>query len=178
MKENKQVLRSKEWIFEALTYLMKSKKFQNISISEITNKAGVARLTFYRNYNSKEDIIISEGRKIYEELKEDIKNSNFEDNIIYNSINKVVATFNRYANLFELLLRDNLDYLVMQAFEVEISDMLKNVFGVDNNDKYKVKYYEGALFAIAVEWIKNSREETVDELTDIIFGLVYNKNTC
>lgn len=174
MKENKQVLRSREWIFESLTQLMKDKKFQDISISEITNKAGVARLTFYRNYSSKEDIIISEGRKIYTELKQDISNSNFEDNIVYNSIRKVVLVFNHYADLFELLLRDKLDYLIMQSFEVEISDMLKNIFGVNSNDKYKVKFYEGALFSIAVEWIKNSRQETVDEMTDIIFKLVKN----
>ncbi len=52
--------------------------------------------------------------------------------------------------------------------------MLKNVFGVDGKDRYKAKYYEGALFAIAVEWIKNSREESVDEMTDIIYKLVHN----
>jgi len=174
MKENKQILRSREWIFKALTHLMKNKKFQDISISEITNKAGVARLTFYRNYSSKEDIILYEGRKIYAELKEDIENSNFEDNIVYNSIRKVILVFNHYADLFELLVRDKLEYLIMQSFEVEISDMLKNIFGIDSNEKYKVKFYEGALFSIAVEWIKNSRQETVDDMTDIIFKLVIN----
>lgn len=174
MNENKQVLRSREWIFEALMKLMKKNAFKDISISDITSKAGVARLTFYRNYSSKEDIIIHEGRKIYDKLMKDLNETVFEDNIIYNSIRKIILVFNDYADLFKLLLRDNLDYLIMQSFEIEISNILKNIFGVDNTDKYKVKFYEGALFAIAVEWIKNSREESIDEMTDIIYKLIYN----
>ncbi|MCK5761295.1 MAG: TetR/AcrR family transcriptional regulator [Candidatus Izimaplasma sp.] len=172
MKENKQVLRSKEWIFEALTQIMKNKKFQDISISEIAKKAGVARLTFYRNYNSKEDIIVCRGKRIYAELKENIERNDHGKNTIYSLIRKIVLAFNQYSDLFELLLRDNLDYLVMQSFELEISDILGKVFGVDNDDKYRVKFYEGALFAIAVEWVKNSRKESVDEMTNIIYKLV------
>jgi AcrR family transcriptional regulator len=173
MSENKQAKRSKEWIFEALIKLMKNTPFKDISISNITSKAGVARLTFYRNYSSKEDILIYEGRKIYEKLMEDLNSTVFEDNLIYNSIRKIISVFNDYADLFKLLLRDNLDYLIMQSFEIEISNILKDIFGVDDTEKYKVKFYEGALFAIAVEWIKNSRQESIDEMTDIIYRLVY-----
>jgi hypothetical protein len=104
---------------------------------------------------------------------EDLNSTVFEDNLIYNSIRKIISVFNDYADLFKLLLRDNLDYLIMQSFEIEISNILKDIFGVDDTEKYKVKFYEGALFAIAVEWIKNSRQESIDEMTDIIYRLVY-----
>ncbi|MDE6142426.1 MAG: TetR/AcrR family transcriptional regulator, partial [Bacilli bacterium] len=46
-----------EYIISALFTLMKKKKYEDISITEITNKAGVSRVSFYRNFNSKEDII-------------------------------------------------------------------------------------------------------------------------
>jgi len=39
--------------------IMKRKDFNEISITEITQKAGVSRMAFYRNYKSKEDIIIN-----------------------------------------------------------------------------------------------------------------------
>ena len=48
-------------------------QFIDISISEIAQKAGVARLTFYRNYDSKEDIIIRKTRIIYNELMIDFE---------------------------------------------------------------------------------------------------------
>ena len=48
----------KESITQALLILMESKDFQKITITEIVNKAGVARMSFYRNYDSKEDVIL------------------------------------------------------------------------------------------------------------------------
>ena len=38
---------------------MNEKSFDDITISELTEKAGLARRTFYRNYSSKEEIIIT-----------------------------------------------------------------------------------------------------------------------
>jgi AcrR family transcriptional regulator len=174
MKENIQVTRSKEWIYKALISLLKKNAFRKISIEDITKKAGVARLTFYRNYESKEDILINQGRKVYEKLMADLELGIDEENVTYSSIKKIISVFNDYAELFEVLLENNLEYLIMQSFEVEISHILNRIFGVDKEDKYKVKFYEGALFAIAIEWIKNSREESIDELTNIIYNLIYN----
>jgi len=174
MKENKQVTRSKEWIFTALITLMKKNAFRNISIGDITKKAGVARLTFYRNFESKEDILINQGRKIYEQLMIDLEDGITEENAPYNSIKKIISVFNDYADLFEVLLKNGLDYLIMQSFEIEISTILKRILGIKKDDKYKVKFYEGALFSIAVEWIKNSRKESIEEMTDIIYNLIYN----
>jgi AcrR family transcriptional regulator len=174
MKENRQVTRSKEWIYKALISLLKKNAFRKISIEDITKKAGVARLTFYRNYESKEDILINQGRKVYEKLMADLELGIDEENVTYSSIKKIISVFNDYAELFEVLLENNLEYLIMQSFEVEISHILNRIFGVDKEDKYKVKFYEGALFAIAIEWIKNSREESIDELTNIIYNLIYN----
>ena len=47
----------KECIVKSLVSLMKEKEFKNISITEITKKAGVSRMAYYRNYNFKEDIL-------------------------------------------------------------------------------------------------------------------------
>ena len=47
----------KESLTDALFYLMSKKDFNNIAITELSKKAGVSRLSFYRNFDSKEDII-------------------------------------------------------------------------------------------------------------------------
>lgn len=54
---NSQNLITKESIFTALMILMEKKNFKEISITELTKKAGVSRMAFYRNYNNLEDII-------------------------------------------------------------------------------------------------------------------------
>jgi len=176
MKENVQVARSKEWIYNALMYLLKKNAFRKISIEDITKRAGVARPTFYRNFGSKEDILIDQGRKIYERLMIDLESGMNEGNLRYNSINKMIQVFDEYSELFEVLIKNNLEYLIFQSFEVEISHLLKKIFGFDKEDKYKAKFFEGALFSIVVEWIKNSKTESVEEMTEIIYNLVtFNK---
>ena len=55
--KNRQVQRTKSWIFEALMLLMDEKPYDKITVSDITEKAGIARPTFYRNYSDKADVI-------------------------------------------------------------------------------------------------------------------------
>jgi AcrR family transcriptional regulator len=54
---NRQVQRTRSWIFEALMILMDEKPYEKITVSDITEKAGIARQTFYRNYNDKDDVV-------------------------------------------------------------------------------------------------------------------------
>ncbi len=48
----------KQCIFTALMQLLNQKPFDKIKISEIADRAGVSRMSFYRYYNKKEDILI------------------------------------------------------------------------------------------------------------------------
>lgn len=53
-KNNKIVTES---ITIALIQLMEKKDFCNISITELTKRAGVGRVSFYRNFVDKEDVL-------------------------------------------------------------------------------------------------------------------------
>ena len=57
-KPNRQVERTKSWIFDALMLLMDEKPYDKITVSDIADKAGVARPTFYRNYIDKDEVIL------------------------------------------------------------------------------------------------------------------------
>jgi AcrR family transcriptional regulator len=59
---NKQVARTKGWIFDALMALMDEKPYGKITVSDITEKAGIARQTFYRNYEGKDDVVFEYAR--------------------------------------------------------------------------------------------------------------------
>lgn len=53
-KKNK----SKTIILMAIIFLMKEKEYQDISISEIIDKAEISRSTFYAHFKKKDDIIV------------------------------------------------------------------------------------------------------------------------
>ena len=55
-KKNQSNQLAKECIVTALIQLTEQKPFSAITISELTDRAGVSRMTYYRNYTSKEDV--------------------------------------------------------------------------------------------------------------------------
>ncbi|MDY2792352.1 MAG: TetR/AcrR family transcriptional regulator [Eubacteriales bacterium] len=57
----------KRQITAALLNLLKEKKLADISVSELTEMAGVGRVSFYRNYQTKEDILREESDRLIQE---------------------------------------------------------------------------------------------------------------
>ena len=66
--------RVKESITATLLHLLEKKSISEISITEIITGAGVARASFYRNYASKEDVIITLIDDVLESFRKDIEN--------------------------------------------------------------------------------------------------------
>lgn len=61
----------KECIVTALLKLIYTKPLSAITISELCEKAGVSRMSFYRNYESKEEIFKKRLEEIFEEYRKD-----------------------------------------------------------------------------------------------------------
>jgi len=56
-KPNRQIERTKSWIFDAIILLMDEMPYKKMNVSDICDKAGVARPTFYRYYHDKDDVL-------------------------------------------------------------------------------------------------------------------------
>lgn len=78
--------RVKESITTTLLHLLNEKSISKISISEIISKAGVARVSFYRNYASKEDVITALIADILKSFRE--KHEEIAGTMTYKSIEK------------------------------------------------------------------------------------------
>ena len=74
LKKKKAPPMAKECIFAALVLLMQKKEYDKISVVDISRKAGVSRMTYYRHFTSKEDVleqyIDSVAKSIHEEIVE------------------------------------------------------------------------------------------------------------
>ena len=63
------------YITEALLALLKEKDYQDISITELCEKADVTRTSFYRNFKSKDDILFKRVRAVTNAFLEESKNA-------------------------------------------------------------------------------------------------------
>jgi AcrR family transcriptional regulator len=55
--KNRQVERTRGWIWDALMQLMETQPYEKIRVADITERAGIARQTFYYNYCDKDDVV-------------------------------------------------------------------------------------------------------------------------
>lgn len=113
-----------ESITIALMQLMEKKSFEDISITEITKRAGVGRVSFYRNFESKEDVLRKYLGDITDQFMESRKTLRHESNFT-EYITDLFTHLYQYKELGTLLLKADMFYLVKEKFDY-VFDSLKN----------------------------------------------------
>lgn len=100
---NRQTIRTERNIFNALFRIMQLKNFNTIKVVEIVEEADVARLTFYRHFSSKEDIILKKIKEIIKCINDEL---NTRNNInLKESLHIVINVFEKYISFFTLLIK-------------------------------------------------------------------------
>ena len=60
---------TKQNVVNSLLTLLEEKPMDDITISELTQLAGISRMTFYRNYSCKEDILSEHFKDVLAQYK-------------------------------------------------------------------------------------------------------------
>lgn len=60
VKVDRRVLRTRDTLGDALIALMQEKAFDEITVQEVLDRAGVGRSTFYAHYRDKDDLFLSD----------------------------------------------------------------------------------------------------------------------
>ncbi len=72
--EGKKENLTREYIIKAFEKLLESNDFDKLSVCDIVEKAGVSRMSFYRNFKSKEDLVFQLFDELTKELRTNIIN--------------------------------------------------------------------------------------------------------
>ena len=147
--------RSRTYIADALLSLLKTKKFQDISINDIINKAGVSRMTFYRQFYDKKEVL----KYILDTRTDEYIASHKKDNApIEERILQGVSMILEKKELAKMIIDSDLYYLVVEEF-----------YRVITSDRsYYNSFLVGGLANIFYYYITENRTESAKELTDII----------
>jgi AcrR family transcriptional regulator len=153
---------TKTYIAQSLILLMQKKPYADISISEITVRAGVNRSTYYRNFNSKEDIV-----KFY------INEIDYEYRHVFNKnepykihLERLFTHYLKYKKEFILIYKNNLAYLVLEILN-DFYKPLKKEKTISLEEQVKIYWYNGAVYNSFLRWVSNEMRETPKELSDI-----------
>ena len=148
-------------VIKALLELMQKENFKDITITEITEKAKVSRVTFYRHFNTVEDILIKYFQLTKERYKEQSKLQ-----FIEGERNNDVAILQLF-----LFFKSNLSAtksLISAGLEGELLKFLNDEF--ENNlpvklDKYLAYFVSGALYNVLIHWSQNDCKDSIEEVS-------------
>jgi len=171
---NRQVQRTKSWIFEALMLLMDEKPYDKITVSDIAEKAGVARPTFYRNYNDKDEVVFQyidysfSTELIYAE--NDIKDDKHNNIVLIFDYNYMVKHQKNIKRIISTASIENRIYRELQKYTLSLAERYKEQLSAEEYliCRYKICYQMIGSLRIIFDWFVNDMPMPV---TDIVLML-------
>ena len=158
----------KECIADALLVLLKEKPIEKITVDELTARAGVGRVTYFRSFGSKSEVITFKFIKMWERYAElnDIKVRDrfdldnalpfFEYNYSIRHILKLVYQSGQQEALHESF------YRIMTPPHREM----------DTQSAYREKFYAHGLYGLLDAWVRRDFRETPEEMAELIRRIV------
>lgn len=153
---NPSALRSQTEITEALISLMHKYPYNEISVKQIILEARLARKTFYRNFASKDDVLMSLIRRI---LREYFETVSYEKG---NMLPTVFSVADKHRDLLMLLDKNDMLYVTLTCFNEylpvlrsqrlsELDHSIKAFGGAD--PMYLMALNSGAVWNVLALWI-------------------------
>ena len=157
-------------IRDSLFTLLEDRPIEKISITEIVALAGVSRMSFYRHYQTKEEIIITYIRDTFEQYIDTIKSQNFDSFELASGLffrffkenhGNVLSLINN--ELFHLFLPVFSGFL--QTFN-QVFDQSPDI--PERHLKFYYSYNAGGLLNLVHEWMKNGMLESEADMSQIL----------
>lgn len=159
----------KNYISTALLLLMEQHDYQSITITDIAKKAGVSRMTYYRAYSSKEDILIQYFNDIANDFLLEIKSH--PDVTLHQLAVHFFTFFQEHRNLIPTLKKANLLELVFHNFVDNLGSFYSDLLGsqtLSTSANYYLHFNAGGLSFALILWSENGYLETPEQMAQII----------
>lgn len=168
-KKNQANKLAQECIVTALIQLAEQKPFSTITVSELTERAGVSRMTYYRNYVSKEDVFQKYMDEIMEEYRQEAyeikKGKHYGE---YENILQCFRYFVKYKDFIRCIMSAGMQNILLDALSAYLLETYYYGENPSSETYYLIYAYEGALLNVYRAWLENGQKESVEELAGIL----------
>ncbi|MBN2656355.1 MAG: TetR/AcrR family transcriptional regulator [Spirochaetales bacterium] len=169
MKRQKQIDESKDMIASSLARLLNDNDFDDITLSEIADFAGVNRMTIYRHFKSKEKILLYGAHKtLREQEARSAGKSMPNQELIYERLEWI----SKLPQLPFLLRSKKIDEL-LDSFRIERHrKALEQATGIPYSENPQLyQFYFGGINRIVQEWLRGRCRESSREISEKIISI-------
>ena len=159
-----------ESITLALIQLMTKKEFHEISITELTKRAGVSRISFYRNFEDKTDVL----RKYLNDIQYEFmlsRDANRHESSFSEYITELFVHLSKYKELAILLLKANMFYLIKEQFDYVFHNLKTT-----SEETTALYFLSGGLYNAFYYWTINDFLASPKEIADSITNYINAEN--
>lgn len=163
---------SKEMYVHALLELMKEKPYSQISISELAAKADLSRRTFYRLFDSMDEILLFHIHSLWAKKSDELYHSSDKS---YLHTSEFALHFWYENKELTILLYQNGLVSIMQRFINQIS---LEIYHTQKNDRklaqnpealeYALSYSSGGILNIICTWASKGMDKSPEELMALL----------
>jgi len=176
IKNDKRSVQSCERIYNALKKCLIDKEYKDITIKDVVDKAEIGRSTFYRNFDHIEDVLRYEIDKRFEELYDFLKEYYKKDPKYFLSF--FITPFLKFwyldSVIIEILIESEQMKILYDAFERLLIRGIKEYEGdepvVIEHMNYFLALRSGIAINVLLEWIKNNKKQSPEELIEILYN--------
>lgn len=165
---------TRRWMQQALLRLLRTHELSEITVTELTKTAGVARVTFYRNYNDMSDIIFD-----YLETPEygGLPSPESADIYLPQFIRSYFEFFHDNRELVLCIQKNHLLPRLMVTLENKIGSQayfLVAAYGFEN--PYEVSGLVGIFYKILMDWLRNGMKESIEDMSMVVYSIITKFN--
>ena len=175
-KENQRVALSKRMLKDGLMVLLQKKHIDNISISELCEKAQINRTTFYRHYQTPHDVLMEIEFDFAKEFR-DVPMLPKDANDLRIYVVRMCEFVYENRELIKLFISNNMDRDFLAIFQ-NLSDSFLKTRTIrykgrvaDESTMRRMSAFVGCGgYALIRQWLVEGMPKTPEEIADLILG--------
>lgn len=173
---NPSALRSQKWIKDALLALIEEKPYRKISVKEITERSDLARQTFYQLFESKDEIIEYHLDNLFHAYIAELKA--LQDVTVEDVARLYFAFFQNHARFIEKLIENDLLNIMNRKFHTYLTEvqLVLQYAQSSRYSEYEVAFISSGLIGILVHWFSTNRALSIDELAQMVGGMLHDRD--
>lgn len=164
---------TEKYILDALMILMGEKDYASITVMDIVGKAGVSRVSYYRHFRCKEDVLRLYFVEQIEMFKQGMPYIMRSREDFFEAIFAAFKQFKDNEQFFRLLLEAHLEYLYLEVLDGCMAEA--NDFKRPGLSEYAAHFYAGALYNVSMEWLRDGFGKSVMDMTKDFYFITFKE---
>ncbi len=171
-KSRQDSIYSQKYIMEAVTQMLHDHNFEDITVTDICKRAGVARVTFYKYYHTIHDVMNASVQANVEHFLEKIADLNPHEDLqlmIEYAVEGVVPA----RTVLKKLIDSNMSGVLLDYFNYAVEAISQSDPALSNHiSRAQVLFLAGGIFNIITDWIKEGSKESPKSVAAKIYEIL------